>query len=144
MLIGGTVVFSQLVSLVNSALFNGLAILFLYVMFEWIFRKRAIAMGAFILFWGLRGGFLGGTPFDAFLNALGLVVFIRVLLDFGVLAIAVQVFVSNLVTGPITIHGTWYAWIGWLGVGVLAALMIFGAKIALAGQPLIKGAFADD
>ena len=143
-LIGGAVVFSQFVSLVNSALFNGLAILFLYVMFEWIFRNRFVAMAAFIGFWGLRGGFLGGTPFDAFLNAVGLIVFVRVLLQFGVLAIAVQVFVSNLIEAPITIHGTWYAWIGWLSVGVLAALLIFGAKAALAGQPLIKTAFADD
>jgi serine/threonine protein kinase len=144
MLIGGTVVFSQLVSLVNSALFNGLAILFLYVMFEWIFRNRFVAMAAFIGFWGLRGGFLGGTPFDAFLNAVGLIVFVKVLLQFGVLAIAVQVFVSNLIEAPITTHGAWYAWIGWLSVAVLAALLIFGAKAALAGQPLIKTAFADD
>ena len=143
-LIGGPVVFAQLVSQVNSALFNGLAILFLYVIFEWIFRKRWLAMAAFIGFWGLKGGFVGGTPFDAFLNAIGLIIFVRVLLDFGVLAIAVQVFVSNLIEAPITIHGTWYSWIGWLAVGVIAALLVFGAKTALAGQSLVSGAFAED
>lgn len=143
-LIGGPVVFAQLISLINTALFNGLAILFVYVIFEWILRNRWLAMAAFVGFWGLRGGFLGGTPFDAFLNAVGLVIFIRVLLDFGVLAIAVNVFVSSLIEAPITIHGTWYSWIGWLAVGVLAGLIIFGAKTALAGKPLLSGAFAGD
>jgi hypothetical protein len=89
----------------------------------------------------------GGSAFDVyFVQVIAVALLIFLVLRFGLLALTVYVFMQQIATLPITTDASaWYAWMGWFGVAVIAAIVVYGARIGLAGQPLFgSGLVADD
>lgn len=139
--------FAQLFSLVNSAIFNGLALVAVFIILQRVFRNKWLGAIAFVGFWAVKGYFQASQgAMDLVLNTVGLLLLTGLLLEFGVLAVIVEIFVENLFLAPITMQGSaWYAWMGWLGVAAMAGLAVYSARIALAGKPfLAKPVFSED
>jgi hypothetical protein len=85
------------------------------------------------------------SPIELVISALsyGLVAFL--MLRFGILATAAGVLVQSFLTAPFTTQGSaWYAWIGWLNMAALAVLVLYGLRIALAGQSLFSARLTAD
>jgi hypothetical protein len=145
-LTGGRVLIAQFLSLLNGAVFNGLALMFMFVIFQLVFRKWWLAGAAFIVFWTVRVALQGGQAVDVVANVVGLVLLVALIVRFGLLAVTVQTFVGSLLEAPFTTQGSaWYAWMGWVGVAVIALIVGFGVRTALAGQPLLgRLGLADD
>ncbi len=141
------VAFAQILSLVSNAIFNGLALLFVFVIFQRIVRNKWVAAVVFIAFWVARSVLAGGLSSPAFIGGLmSLVLLVVLLMRFGLLAIVAEVFFESIQLAPYTLQGSvWYAWMGWLAVAVAMGLVIFAARNALAGNSLFgKVAFAED
>jgi serine/threonine-protein kinase len=137
-LTGGRVLIAQFLSLLNGAVFNGLALMFMFVIFQLVFRKWWLAGAAFIVFWTVRVALQGGQAVDVVANVVTLILLVVLVVRFGLLAVAVQTFVGSLLEAPFTTQGSaWYAWMGWVGVAVIALIVGFGVRTALAGQPLL-------
>jgi len=145
-LTGGRVLIAQFLSLLNGAVFNGLALMFMFVIFQLVFRKWWLAGAAFIVFWTVRVALQGGQAVDVVANVVGLILLVALVVRFGLLAVTVQTFVGSLLEAPFTTQGSaWYAWMGWVGVAVIALIVGFGVRTALAGQPLLgRLGLADD
>ncbi len=146
LLIGGRTPFALLLSNLNSAVFNGLVVMLMLVILQILLRNKWLAAGVFILIFVMKAALTGTPPFEAYV--LGLVevtIVVVMILRFGLLALTVNVFVKDLVRVPITTDtSAWYAWMGWFGVAIIAAIVIYGARIGLAGQPLFGRALAAD
>ena len=143
---GGRVLFAQFLSLVNSALFNGLALIFVFVIFQLVLRKWWLASVAFIIFWTARVALQGSPSIDVFLNVPVLILLVALVVRFGLLAVVVQGFVSSALEAPFTTQASaWYAWMGWFGVALILAIVAYGVRAGLAGQPLLgKLSIVDD
>ena len=142
---GGGAVFAQPSSSMNSAIFNGLALMLMLVILQIIFRNRWIAAGAFMVIFVAKLALQGGTPFDTYFSELiAITLLVFVIYRFGLLALTIYVFVQQILSAPITPDtSAWYAWMGFFGVALIGALVIYGARIALAGQPMFGRRFAD-
>jgi hypothetical protein len=145
-LTGGRTVPAQLLSTVNTGIFNGFVFILMLVILQRIVRNQWVAAGLFIAIWTLKAVAQGQSGFEAyFLEPLSVMILVFLLARFGLFATAVYVFMENLIQVPFTPDtSAWYAWIGWLGVGVIAAIMIYGARTALAGQSLFGRALTSE
>lgn len=87
----------------------------------------------------------GGAAFDIVLNVVALAAIGFLMFRFGLVAVVVFQFSQNIISGaPITTQGSvWYAWMGWLVVAIFAVMVYYGARVGLAGQPLLGRSFAD-
>ncbi|HLW98799.1 MAG TPA: serine/threonine-protein kinase [Candidatus Acidoferrales bacterium] len=143
---GGRLIFSMLLSTVNSAILDALAFLFLVVILQWVLRNRWLAVAGFVAIFTVRAYLQGGPAFDIALNAIALAAIGFLMFRFGLVAVVAFQFTDNIISGaPITTQGSaWYAWMGWLGVAVIAAIVIYAARIGLAGQPLFGRALTAD
>jgi protein kinase-like protein len=144
---GGRIVFAQLFSTVPTAIFNGLALMLMVVILQIILRNRWVAAGAFMLIFVGQGALQGGSTFNVYLiGTINVALLTYLVLRFGLLALTVYVFMQQIMGVPITTDASaWYAWMGWFGVTVIAAIVVYGARIGLAGQPLFgSGLAADD
>jgi serine/threonine-protein kinase len=141
-LIGGRTVFAQILSTLNSGIFNAFVFIFMLVILQRIVRNQWAAGALFVLIWTLKSAAQGETRFESyFLEPVGTVILVYLIVRFGLLATVVFHFMQNLLNVPFTTDtSAWYAWMGWLGVVIIAAVMIYGARTALAGQPLFGGA----
>jgi hypothetical protein len=141
-LIGGRTVFAQILSALNSSVFNAFAFIFMLVILQRIVRNQWLAAAIFIAIWTLKAAAQGQSRFDAyFIEPIGVAILVYMIVRFGLLATVVAHFVQNLMGVPFTTDtSAWYAWMGWLGVAIIAGVMIYGARTALAGQPLFGGA----
>ncbi len=118
-----------------------LAFFFLMFVFRVIFRKPWLAAIVFIAFWTFiraqgEHHLLVGVP--TFIAVYGIAAF--VILRFGFVALAVGIFVADLL-GSIpatTDFSSWYIGGPIFVLAVIAALAIWGCYTALAGQKLVK------
>jgi serine/threonine-protein kinase len=145
-LTGGRTVPAQMLSTVNTGIFNGFVFILMLVILQRIVRNQWVAAGLFVAIWTLKAIAQGQSGFEAyFLEPISVVILVYLLARFGLFATAVYVFMENLIEVPFTPDASaWYAWIGWLGVGVIAAIMFYGARTALSGQSLFGRALASE
>jgi hypothetical protein len=138
--------FAEVLSMIASAIFNGFALVCVFVLLRRVLGNQWLTAVAFVGIWAVRGFLQGGvSPLDMVLNIASLALLAWLLIRFGLLAVIIETLVENLFLSPITVQGSaWYAWMGWLGVGVIAALVIYSSRTALAGKPFLgKVAFAE-
>jgi serine/threonine-protein kinase len=144
-LTGGREILAMLLSTLNSGILDALAFLFLIVILQFILRNRWAAMAGFIAIFTVRLYLSGAPKFDVALNVIAIATIGYMMFRFGLVAVVAFQFTSNVVEGaPFTTQGSaWYAWMGWLVVAIIGAMVFYAARIGLAGQPLIAGSFAE-
>jgi protein kinase-like protein len=144
---GGRIVFAQLFSTIPTAIFNGLALMLMVVILQIILRNRWVAAAGFMLIFVGQSALQGGSAFNVyFIQVIDVALLTFLVLRFGLLALTVYVFMQQIMAVPITTDtSAWYAWMGWFGMAVIAAIVVYGARIGLAGQPFFgRGLVADD
>ena len=82
---------------VNSAIFNGFAFVFLFVVFLLILREQWLAGAAFVLLFEGRILLQGSPIIDSVLNVVSLILLVVLGTRFGLLAVIVEYFVEVLV-----------------------------------------------
>ncbi len=143
----GPTALAQIFSFVSSAIFNGLVLLFVFVIFQRIFRNKWVAAAIFIGFWTLKTILQVGQSLEAgVLSVIVLTLLAALLLRYGILAVVAEIFFESLNYAPFTMKASvWYAWMGWLAVAVAIGIVIFAARSALAGNALFgKMVLAED
>lgn len=145
-LVGGRLVFARVLDAIPFAVFNGLALMFTYVLMRRLLRNRWLAMAGFIFVFSVQLIWKGSPMFDLLTSLLGLAVLVVVIQEFGLLALIVTFFAANLVSElPLTPQfSTWYAWMGWFAVALIVALTAYAMHTSLAGRPLFGAAAFDD
>lgn len=145
-LVGGRLLFARVLDAIPFAVFNGLALMFTYVLMRRLLRNRWLAMAGFIFVFSVQLIMRSTPVFDIATNVLGLAVLVFVIQEFGLLALIVTFFVSNLVSElPLTPQfSAWYAWMGWFAVALIVALTAYAMHTSLAGHPLFGAAAFDD
>jgi hypothetical protein len=125
------------------AMFFALATAMVFFLLRTILRKEWLAASAFVLLYAVPS-FLDGPISGAF----GLVVsaaFIFVILRFGLLALVFANYFGHMLQFPLTTDSSaWYAGTSLFVLLFLAALAVYGFRIALAGRPMFSGAGLDD
>lgn len=116
----------------------------LFFVFRALLKKEWLAAAVFLLLWAapsfLTGGWISGL-FGLALAAALLLVFLR----FGLLVLVFAFFFGHFLEFPLTTDSSaWYSGISLFLLVVLAAIAVYGFRIALAGQPLFSGARLDD
>ncbi len=126
------------------AMFFALATAMLYFLLRAVLRKEWLAASVFVLFFAVPS-FLEGGPIS---GAFGLVVAaasILVFLRFGLLALVFADLFGHCLQFPLTTDSSaWYAGTSLFVLSYLAALAIYGFRIALAGRPMFSGTSLDD
>ena len=110
----------------------------LFFLLRSILRKEWLAAGAFVLIVSLplEGGGLLAWGF----GLVGAAAFILVFLRFGLLALVFANFFSHFLQFPLTTDpSAWYAGTSLFLLLVLAAISVYGFRIALAGRPMFSG-----
>lgn len=121
-----------------------LAFALLFFLLRAISRKEWFAAAVFVLIYALPS-FLTGGPISGAFGLVLAVAHIFVFLRFGLLALVFGFYFNHFLQFPLTTDSSsWYAGTSLFLVGVLAALAVYGFKIALAGQPLFSGARLED
>lgn len=142
-LVGGRTVFAQPSSALVSSIFNGLAVMLMLVILQMLFRNRWIGAVAFMALFVARVALQGGTLFDDVIQTIDIALVVMLILRFGLLAFTIYIFVQQMMNAPITPDtSAWYAWMGFLGVAIIGAMIVYGARTALAGQPIFGQSFA--
>jgi hypothetical protein len=139
--------FADFFSSLNNALFNSLAILFLLVILKIIVRKSWVAGVLLVAIFTLRAILQHNSPINAYVTTpLSFGLFAFLILRYGILATTVGLIVQGLLSAPFSTLGAgWYAWIGWFCIAILAGLVFYGLRIAMAGQSLFsQRLIADD
>ena len=126
------------------AMFFSLATAMLFFLLRAVFRKEWLAAAAFVLISAAPSFLDGGLIAGAF----GLVVraaFIFVFLRFGLLAWVFAGYFGHCLQFPLTTNSSaWYAGTSFFVLLVLAALAVYGFRIALAGRPMLSGMRLED
>jgi len=142
-LVGGRTPFAQPFSALVSSIFNGLAVMLMLVILQMLFRNRWIGAVAFMAIFVARVALQGGTVFDDVIQTIDIALLVMLILRFGLLAITIYIFVQQMTNAPITPDtSAWYAWMGFLGVAIIGVMIVYGARTALAGQPVFGQNFA--
>ena len=124
-----------------TGLFVSLLVLFVFFLFRVVVRSDWIALPLFSLFVGVAR--LGGA-FTSWAAVLVLVVggAIRTftLVRIGLVAAIVDAFVWTLfATSPMTLQtSAWYSSAGYVSMGIIAAIAVYGFKTAVAGRLVLK------
>ncbi|MGH9398815.1 MAG: protein kinase domain-containing protein, partial [Thermoanaerobaculia bacterium] len=126
------------------AMFFTLAAALLFFLLRAVLRKEWLAAAAFVLIQAVPSFLTGGLISGAF----GLVVAaadIFVFLRFGLLAWVFTNYFYHFLEFPLTTDSSaWYAGTSLFLLLVLAALAVYGFRIALSGKPAFSGARLDD
>jgi len=115
----------------------------LFFLLRAVLRKEWLATGAFVLIMAvlLEGGELIATAFGVVWAAALIFVFLR----FGLLALVFGNYFQHFLEFPLTTDSSaWYAGTSLFLLLVLAALAVYGFRIALAGRPMFSGMRLDD
>jgi hypothetical protein len=115
----------------------------LFFLLRVVLRKEWLATGAFVLIMAVltQGGELIATAFGVVWAAAFIFVFLR----FGLLALVFGNYFQHFLEFPLTTDSSaWYAGTSLFLLLVLAALAVYGFRIALAGRPMFSGAGLDD
>jgi serine/threonine-protein kinase len=118
----------------------------LFFLLRAVLRKEWLAAGAFALILAVpfEGGGFGG-PIAAAFGLVQAAALILVFLRFGLLAFVFGNYFAHFLEFPLTTDSSaWYAGTSLFLLLVLAALAIYGFRIATAGRPLFSGARLDD
>jgi serine/threonine-protein kinase len=126
------------------AMFFALAEAMLFFLLRAVLRKEWLAAAVFVLFFAvpsfLNGGLISGV-FVLVAAAVEIFVFVR----FGLLAWVFANYFGHCLQFPLTTDSSaWYAGTSLLVLLVLAAIAVYGFRIALAGRPMFAGAVLDD
>lgn len=145
-MIGGRTILAMLLSTLNSGILDALAFLFLIVILQLALRNRWATLVGFIAIFSVRLYLTGAPRINVAINIIAIAAIGYLMYRFGLVAVVVFQFTTSVVEGaPFTTQGSaWYAWMGWLVVAIIGAMIYYGAKIGLAGQPLFSGKFAED
>lgn len=121
-----------------------LAFALLFFPLRAILRKEWLAAGAFALI--VAPLFEGsGGPIAVAFGLVQAAAIILVFLRFGLLALVFGNFFGHFLEFPLTADSSaWYAGTSLFLLLALAALAVYGFRIAVAGQPLFSGARLDD
>jgi hypothetical protein len=126
------------------AMFFALATAMVFFLLRAVLRKEWLAAAVFVLIWTVPAFFSGGLITGAFalvLSAAEIFVFLR----FGLLALVFANYFGHCLEFPLTADSSaWYAGTSLFVLLVLAAIAIYGFRIALAGRPMFSGAGLDD
>jgi len=126
------------------AMFFALAQAILFFLLRAVLRKEWLAAAVFVLFFTvpsfLNGGLISGV-FVLVFGAVEIFVFVR----FGLLAWVFANYFGHMLQFPLTTDSSaWYAGTSLLVLVVLAAIAIYGFRIALAGRPMFSGMRLED
>jgi serine/threonine-protein kinase len=126
------------------AMFFALAPALLFFLLRAVLRKEWLAAAAFVLIQAVPSFLVGGLISGAFslvIAAAEIFVFLR----FGLLAWLFVNYFSHMLELPLTTDSSaWYAGTSLFVLLVLAAIAVYGFRIALAGRPAFSGARLDD
>jgi Protein kinase domain/zinc-ribbon domain len=126
------------------AMFFALAAAMLFFLLRAVLRKEWLAAAVFVLFFAAPSFLIGGPISGAFslvIAAAEIFVFVR----FGLLAWVFANYFGHMLQFPLTTDSSaWYAGTSLLVLLVLAAIAVYGFRIALAGRPMFSGAVLDD
>jgi hypothetical protein len=123
----------------------------LFFLLRAVLRREWLAVGAFALIMAVPLSGVarenlgqGGSIATAFGLVLG-VVMILVFLRFGLLALVFGLYFGHFLEFPLTTDSSaWYAGTSFFLLAVLAAIAVYGFRIATAGQPLFSGTALED
>jgi serine/threonine-protein kinase len=126
------------------AMFFALATAMVFFLLRTVLRKEWLAAAAYVLLWSvpayLSGGLISGV-FGLVLAAAEIFVFLR----FGLLALVFANYFGHSLQFPLTTDfSAWYAGTSLFVLLCLAALAMYGFRIALAGRPAFSGTGLDD
>ena len=126
------------------AMFFALATAMLFFLLRAVLRKEWLAAAAFVLILAvpsfLDGGLISGA-FGLVVAAAEIFVFLR----FGLLALVFANLFGHCLQFPLTTDSSaWYAGTSLFVLLLLAALAVYGFRIALAGRPMFSGARLED
>ncbi|MBZ0270296.1 hypothetical protein K8I85_19260, partial [bacterium] len=131
---------AALIQVAMNAIFNGLFFFLLLLLLRMICRKMSIAMVVYVLlfvasFWATRTG-----PEKIVAPYIGFVVgivWLVVMLRFGMLAFIVGFFFRQLVYGfPMTVDSSaWYAGTSYFIAALVVGITAFGLRLALSARP---------
>ncbi len=142
-LLGPRAVASHLVN-PAVAMFFALAAALLFFLLRAVLRKEWLAAAVFVLFFAvpsfLDDGLISGA-FGLVVAAAEIFVFLR----FGLLALVFANYFGHCLQFPLTTDSSaWYAGTSLFVLLVLAALAVYGFRIALAGRPMFSGMRLED
>ncbi len=126
------------------AMFFALATAMLFFLLRAVLRKEWLAASVFVLFFTvpsfLDGGLISGA-FGLVVAAAEIFVFLR----FGLLAWVFANLFGHCLQFPLTTDSSaWYAGTSLFVLLLLAAIAVYGFRIALAGRPMFSGARLED
>jgi serine/threonine-protein kinase len=142
-LVGPRIVAGELFIASAVSMFLALGFTLLFFLLRAVLRKEWLAAGAVVLIAAvpLDGGGLIALAFGLVQAAAYIFVFRR----FGLLALVFGNFFGHFLEFPLTTDSSaWYAGTSLFLLSVLAALAIYGFRIALAGRPMFSGMSLDD
>ncbi|HYT31524.1 MAG TPA: hypothetical protein VEO37_02930, partial [Thermoanaerobaculia bacterium] len=126
------------------AMFFALIAALLFFLLRAVLRKEWLAAAVFVLIQTVPSFLAGGLISGAFGLVFG-AAFIFIFLRFGLLAWVFANYFGHCLEFPLTTDASaWYAGTSLFVLLVLAALAIYGFRIALAGKPVFSGARLDD
>jgi hypothetical protein len=126
------------------AMFFALATAMLFFLLRAVLRKEWLAAAVFVLIFAapsfIDGGLISGA-FALVVAAAEIFVFLR----FGLLALVFSNYFGHSLQFPLTTDSSaWYAGTSLFVLLVLAALAVYGFRIALAGKPMFSGMRLED
>jgi serine/threonine-protein kinase len=145
-LLGMQYTFSMLVAQVlNSLLFSSM-LMFLLLLLTIVTRRERVGvvlLGLLVMsfFFGS-----GNIAFDAVFGVIAAAIMLFVLLRFGMLALVfTEFFLLFFSFYPVTTDlGAWYAGPAVFAAALGVALILYGFRVSLAGQPLFRGSLLND
>ena len=127
-----------------NAVDGGLFAVLLLLMLKIIFRKQSLAALAFVVINWIMFSQVGDVPTNviiirAILGLISTLIFLAVIMKFGLLSYIVAVFVYLVVLWPMTTDTS--AWYFGTGAGVLAvilAMAAYGSYTSLGNKPAVR------
>jgi serine/threonine-protein kinase len=126
------------------AMFFALAAAMLFFLLRAVLRKEWLAAAVFVLIWAVPSFLEGGPIAGAFVLVVAAAE-IFVFLRFGLLAWVFANLFGHCLQFPLTTDSSaWYAGTSLFVLLLLAAIAVYGFRIALAGRPMFSGARLED
>jgi len=142
---GPRFVAGHLVSAPAVSMLVALGFTLLFFLLRAVLRKEWLAAGAFALIMAVPFEHGAIAPIAVLFGLVQAAALIFVFLRFGLLAFVFSNFFAHFLEFPLTADSSaWYAGTSLFLLIVLAAIAVYGFRIALAGRPLLSGARLDD
>jgi hypothetical protein len=126
------------------SIFGALGCICLLFILRILLRNQKAAFAAYVLITALPDSLIDIRvfPIGLVLNAVLLFVMMR----FGLVAVTLAAFVSNLLASfPITLEASaWYSGAGYTALAIFAAIVLYAFRTSLAGRPFLGPSRLDD